>query len=244
MRRLLAALLAAGLVAAATPAKAQLEMPQAGLTLNASLTAATDYLFRGISQTRERFAVQGAFDLQHSSGLYIGAFVSNVAFAGTNARQEVDFLAGWRFEAAGISWDAGVIFYTYPGYTGPPGLDYVEFALTASREFEPVTLSAGVYASPRFTGGTGQSLYLQGGIEVALPFEFTLKGTLGYQFIERNDRFGAPDYWNYGIALSRSLIGPLSASVGFYGTDLSRGECFGGTQLCRPRVLASLAAAF
>ncbi len=244
MRRLVFVLALAGLFAAAQPARAQLEFPQSGITINASLTAATDYLFRGISQTRERFAVQGAFDLQHSSGIYIGAFVSNVAFAGTNARQEVDFLAGYRFELAGISLDAGAIFYTYPGTTGPPGLDYVELALTASREFEPVTLRGGVYWSPRFTGGTGQGLYLQGQLVVALPFEVTLTGTLGYQFIERNERYGAPDYWNYGIALSRPLIGPVSAAVGFYGTDLSRNECFGGTALCRPRVLASLTAAF
>lgn len=244
MRRLLIALALAGLFGTAQPARAQLEFPQSGLTLNASITAATDYLFRGISQTRERFAVQAAFDLQHSSGLYIGAFVSNVAFAGTGARQEVDFLAGYRFELAGIRLDAGAIFYTYPGYSGPPTLDYVELALTASREFEPVTLRGGVYFSPRFSGGMGQGLYLQGQVVVALPFELTLTGTLGYQFIERNDRFGAPDYWNYGIALSRPLIGPLAASVGFYGTDLSRGECFNGTALCRPRVMASLTAAF
>lgn len=244
MKRFFAALALLAGLGAALPARAQIEMPQAGLTLNASLTAGTDYLFRGISQTRERFAVQGSVDLEHASGLYIGAFVSNVAFAGTNARQEVDLLVGWRFEAAGISWDAGVIFYTYPGYRGSPGLNYVEFALTAKREFEPVTLSAGVYVSPRFTAGSGQGLYLQGGVEVALPLDFTLKGTLGYQFIERNDRFGTPDYWNYGIALSRPLFGPLSASVGFYGTNLSRAECFGGTALCRPRVLAALTAAF
>jgi uncharacterized protein (TIGR02001 family) len=244
MRRLLSALAVAGLLATAAPADAQIEIPRGGLTINGSITGATDYLFRGISQTRERLSLQAAVDVEHESGIYFGAFVANVRFAGTNARQEVDFLAGYRFELAGFGLDAGVIFYTYPGYTGPPGLDYVEFALTASREIEPVTLRAGVYYSPRFTAGSGEAVYVQGQAVLALPLEFTLTGTLGYQFIERNDRFGTPDYLNYGIALSRPIFGPVAGSVGFYGTDLSRGQCFSGTGLCGQRVLASLTAAF
>jgi hypothetical protein len=41
---------------------------------------ASDYLFRGISQTRNNWAVQGTFDLEHESGVYVGAFLTNAKF--------------------------------------------------------------------------------------------------------------------------------------------------------------------
>ena len=81
----------------AAPAAAQIELGQSGLTLTATPALATDYVFRGISQTRGRPAIQFTGDLAHGSGVYIGTFLSNVAFAGTDARQEIDALFGYRF---------------------------------------------------------------------------------------------------------------------------------------------------
>ncbi|MBP0447676.1 TorF family putative porin [Roseomonas sp. SSH11] len=99
------------LLGTAAPAQA-FELEGAGLTIGVTPTVSSDYLFRGISQTRNRPAVQGTIDIQHTSGLYVGAFTSNVSFLGTNARQEVDALAGWRTTVAGVSLDVGGIAYT------------------------------------------------------------------------------------------------------------------------------------
>ena len=39
---------------------------------SATLTFATDYLFRGVSQTDNKPAVQGSFDYKHPIGAYLG----------------------------------------------------------------------------------------------------------------------------------------------------------------------------
>ena len=107
--------------AAATPGIA---LGTTGLTLTTIAAVSNDYLFRGISQTRNNWAVQGTFDLAHESGVYVGAFISNAKFLGvpTNTtRQELDILAGYRFTVADINIDIGYIAYLYPGQTKPEG---------------------------------------------------------------------------------------------------------------------------
>ena len=54
----------------------------------------TDYLFRGISQTRRNPAVQGGFDFSTKSGYYLGTWASNVDF-GNTANTEFDLYGGF-----------------------------------------------------------------------------------------------------------------------------------------------------
>ncbi|HRI19242.1 MAG TPA: TorF family putative porin, partial [Burkholderiaceae bacterium] len=61
--------------AAAPAAAAEAESPWA---FTANLGLFSDYRFRGISQTDKKPALQGGFDLGHSSGLYVGNWNSNV----------------------------------------------------------------------------------------------------------------------------------------------------------------------
>jgi uncharacterized protein (TIGR02001 family) len=170
------------LALAAAPAQAQTRLDAAGLTLTATPGLSTDYLFRGISQTRNRPAAQLTLEAAHDSGFYAGAFASNVAFAGTNARQELDLLAGYRFEALGIGWDVGAIYYTYPGYDRPAGaqeIDYAEAVLKASRVVGDVTLMGAAYATPNYFGRSGTGVYLEGGVDWALPLGLTASGRRG-----------------------------------------------------------------
>lgn len=226
-------------------AQAQQKVDELGVTITTTPTLATDYRFRGISQMQRDPALQLSLDIEHDSGLYIGGFVSTVDF-GNDSRLETDALLGYRFELAGISFDLGGIYYGYPGYTEPEGgyrQDFWELAARATREFEPVTLTVGLNYSPDFFFESGQSVYLEGGADIALPFEFTLSGRLGHQWIERNERFGTPDYLTWTVGLSRDLFG-FTFSVSYIGTDLSKRECFGGSNLCGDTVLASVSRTF
>jgi uncharacterized protein (TIGR02001 family) len=45
---------------------------------SATLTFATDYLSRGVSQTDNKPAVQGSFDYKHPIGVHLGTWGSNV----------------------------------------------------------------------------------------------------------------------------------------------------------------------
>lgn len=231
----------------AAPAAAQIELGETGLTLTATPALTTDYVFRGISQTRSRPAIQFTGDLAHSSGVYIGGFVTNVAFPGTDARQEVDALFGYRFEALGVNWDLGGIYYTYPGYSRQPGqlrLDYFEVALRGTREFGPVKVLGAFHVSPDFQGESGNGFYLEGGVDVALPFEFTASARLAYQWIDRNSNFGTPDYLWYSIGVSRPLPLGFTAALAWYDTNLSQNDCFAGQKVCDGRVVFTLSRPF
>ena len=103
---------------AQTPAPAAPAAPASPLTFNVGVTS--DYLFRGISQTHGRPAIQGGIDYLHSSGLYIGAWASSITWVKDlygKGSVEVDVYGGFKNSFAGGDWnyDLGYITYNYPG---------------------------------------------------------------------------------------------------------------------------------
>ncbi len=52
------------------------------------LTLTTDYVFRGVSHSREKPALQGGIDFKHDSGFFVGIWGSNVEFP-TDGNREV-----------------------------------------------------------------------------------------------------------------------------------------------------------
>ena len=69
---------------------AALAMGSAGAsaaTFSGNVAVATDYVFRGVSQTQERPAIQGGFDAAFDSGFFAGIWASHVDF-GTDASTE------------------------------------------------------------------------------------------------------------------------------------------------------------
>jgi uncharacterized protein (TIGR02001 family) len=103
--RIVAAL---GLFAAAGAANA-------GVT--ATVTAVSDYDFRGITQSAQDPALQASVDYAHDSGWYIGEWASNVDFGdGSDIDKELDLYTGFSGSTGegGLAWDAGLIYYTYP----------------------------------------------------------------------------------------------------------------------------------
>jgi uncharacterized protein (TIGR02001 family) len=84
-----------------------------------SAAAASDYRYRGISQTRLKPALQGGVDYTHKpSGFYAGAWASTIKWtgdAGGGGGVELDLYAGRRGQlGAGVSYDVGVLTYVYP----------------------------------------------------------------------------------------------------------------------------------
>ena len=216
IKKLMALGFALGLIS--SPALAQVELGS-GFSVTGSAVGQTDYLFRNISQTRNRPATQGNLELSHESGFYVGGFVSNVAFAGTDARQEVDGLAGFRFKLSGLKVDTGGVYYSYPGYTAASSqydLAFAEGVMKLSYEIDDVTLLGTAAYSPNFFGSSGTGVWLEGGFDWKTPvLDVTLSGRLGYQWIERNERFGALDYLVFGIFLQRDIAAGFSVSVGY-----------------------------
>ena len=105
--------------AAAAPAAA----PTPSVTSNISLV--TNYLYRGISQTGGKPAIQGGFDYTHASGFYAGVWGSSISWIGdlgiaSNAGLELDTYLGFKNSfATDFSYDVGFLRYNYPGnYNG------------------------------------------------------------------------------------------------------------------------------
>ncbi|WP_323012245.1 TorF family putative porin [Castellaniella sp.] len=129
------------LAAAAQPAVAQ---PNAAasrssvwddITLIGNIGLASQYRYRGLMQTNNKPAIQGGFDLSHTSGLYIGNWNSNISSLSDSNSDvstpiEMDFYGGYKAETAfGMTFDVGAIAYYYPG-DYPDGLtspDTTEF---------------------------------------------------------------------------------------------------------------------
>ena len=236
---------------------AGIAIPGTGLTLTGLGAVSSDYLFRGLSQTRNNWAVQGTFDLSHESGVYVGAFLTNAKFLASpynDTRQELDLLAGYRFDLAGVALDVGYIAYLYPGQDKAPGGQLNEFhevGIKAARTFEPVKLSAAFFYSPNFFGQSGDGYYVEGGADVALPYGFTSIGRLGRQWIQRNAVFGTPDYLWWAVGIQREVVLGFTAAVGVYSTDISKRDCApvpdratGGQRICDTRALFTLSRAF
>ena len=238
-------------------ATAQQTIESLGLTVLTTPAVLSDYVFRGISQTRGGAAAQGTIDIEHESGFYIGAFISNAVFRGTNIRQEVDGNFGFRFAVGDLKLDIGGTYFGYPGYDRPTGgFNYAwwEATLRASYEIEPVKLLGQVAYSPNFSGESGNAIYAEVGFDAALPYEFTLSGRAGYQWIQRgvapadwngqNGYFGTPDYGVFSLALSRELVAGIVGSVTGVISTLSDKDCFNDSRLCGTRVVVGLSRPF
>jgi uncharacterized protein (TIGR02001 family) len=115
----LGALLAPSFVFAADAA------PAPDWTLTSNVGVFSQYIFRGLTQTDRKAALQGGIDLTHSSGFYAGVWASNISWLRDNSPSyytsggsvETDLYAGFRKEIAstGITADLGVLQYYYPG---------------------------------------------------------------------------------------------------------------------------------
>ncbi|MGX9221961.1 TorF family putative porin (plasmid) [Massilia varians] len=84
---------------------------------SATATITSDYIFRGVTQTWHRPAIQGSVDYAHSSGVFASLWASTVSdkvIAGSNA--EIDLVLGFK-KALNEHWSygAGLITVYYPG---------------------------------------------------------------------------------------------------------------------------------
>lgn len=137
MKQLSALCLAASALTAA-PAMAW-ESADGQFSTSASVALSTDYMYRGASQTDNEAAISGSFDVDHASGLYAGAWASNVD--GNDVHVELNAYAGFAGEYGdtGIGYDIGFKRYFFPGNDrnldwneGYLGLSYSHFSLTIS----------------------------------------------------------------------------------------------------------------
>lgn len=210
---------------------------------SASLTGTSDYVFRGISQTDNDPTIQGSIGFEYGM-FYAGGWGSGLDFgAGSDAELEVDWYAGvkptWNSPLGEVSFDFGVIYYTYPGLNDSgPGVgeaDYFELKAGYSLPspfIKGLTTGSYVYWSPEYGGEVGEVWTTESLASYELPkiwvFDPTVSGVLGWQTGEPSDGYngGGKDeyyYWNAGLTLA---VENLTFDLRYWDTDL--GPTVGG----------------
>jgi uncharacterized protein (TIGR02001 family) len=229
-------LLASGLIGVSGAAQAEFEF-------SANVAMATDYAFRGISQTDEDPAIQGGFDVSHSSGFYAGVWGSNVDFeiqTVDDAQMELDVYAGFAGNITEkLGFDVGVLHYAYPGADNSLDYDFTEVYGSLSYDFGPLALTGGAAYTDDFITGAGDAEYYYVTADVPLPSDFALSATYGHQDIDKNATFGTPDYNHWSVGVSKEF-GGFGFDLTYHDTDMSDNDCFGGSDWCDGRVIFTL----
>ncbi|MBL8831772.1 MAG: hypothetical protein JNL71_05225 [Rhodospirillales bacterium] len=240
-----------GISAVSVPAHAQIETPVG--TFAPSVAITSNYIFRGLSQSRKDPAVQAAVEYTYEVGAftpYLGMFASTTKFPSNNTpagsvdiRQprELDLFGGvrWKTPLDGLSVDLGFISYTYPGNTadenygagpntyGNPQWNevYGKFAY----DFGLAVAVGSLYYAKDFSYGSGKAYYYEGGFDVPLPFSILGSARLGRQTIERNATWGTPDYTTWNIGVARDMEWPFAFTAAFVysDTNIKRGSSLG-----------------
>jgi uncharacterized protein (TIGR02001 family) len=84
---------------------------EVGVDASANVSATSNYVWRGMTQTANKPAIQGGIDFGYM-GLYAGTWISNVDF-GSTATTEVDGYVGYGGEIDGLEYDLGYIKYAF-----------------------------------------------------------------------------------------------------------------------------------
>lgn len=212
MNKLKVSLLAAlGTMAFSGVAHAQDEGP---VSLSFNLGAATEYVFRGVSQTDEDPQVFGGVDATLGSIGYAGVWASNVDF-GDSTDAEFDLYAGVKPTVGAVTLDIGVIYYGYLDQPSGADYDYWEGKVAASAPAGPATFGAAVYYSPDFTANTGDAWYYEANATFPIPSSrFVVSGAIGHQTIEE-----ASDYTTWNLGVGFSLTDNLGFDVRYFDTD-------------------------
>lgn len=196
------------LALAGAPALAQ-EAPS--VTFNVG--AASDYVFRGASQTDGNPQAYAGADVTMGIG-YAGVWVSNVDFDnGTDA--EFDLYAGIQPQVGAVTFDLGALYYGYVDQPSGSHEDYWEFKASASMPLGPATLGGGVFWSPQYFGKTGDALYYEANAAVTIPeTKVSLSAALGYQQFQ-----GPGDYTTWNVGVGYALTDNLGLDLRYHDTD-------------------------
>lgn len=215
-------LLSLSIAAAAVSVPAQAADIGNGLDLSGNMALASEYVWRGNTQTDGKPTIQGGLDLVHESGFYVGTWAANVNSDTTSSytnyggsEMEVDLYVGYATELAGVGLDVGYLSYNYPGSS--PASDFEEIYAGVSKSLGSVDLGFTYYwGQDEFASGSNVEDYW----EISAGTELAGLG-LGFTYGEY-DNLGD----NYSLGVSKELLSekwPVEVSLMYYDYDSDSG---------------------
>ncbi len=188
-----------------------------------NVTLTSDYVFRGVSQTRESFALQAGIDWTHETGLYLGVWGSSISFSQEDdSFLEQDAYIGFANSIGNFSYDISAIFYYYPKEND---LNYWEFALNLGYDFEFAAVSLGTLYSPDYFGTLDHGWYTSAGVNIPIPveipygFDLALDLTAGWTHTDEDIFASDQNYWDWSVGLVVGLPKGFSLDLRYHDTD-------------------------
>ncbi len=226
----------------------------------------TNYVFRGVSQSADRGSANGGIDLTYGIA-YAGIALSTINFGkdalnGKDvARLETDIYAGIKPVVGPVTFDIGVIAYTYPsavyglGHSFADTPTYVEGKLGASGGlYKGGTIGATLFYSPEYQFGAGRVTTLEGSFAHAFNeikgITPTFSALVGMQWGSNNASYIANfgngntsfTYWNAGMTFA---LDKWSLDLRYWDSDLKHNAggaafCTGSVFQCGSKVMGSI----
>lgn len=195
--------------------------------VSGSVAIVSDYLFRGVTQTNEKPALQGGVTWTHDSGFYVGTWGSSISWLSDadpdiSSQVELDVFLGYggKFGDSEVGYDVGLNYYAYPG-SFPAGFnkaDTVELYFGVSWKF----LSAKYwYATTDLFGIDDSSGSTNLDLSASREFSPGWTGTaaFGKQWISGSS--GADDYTFWKVGVDKSFGNGFAIGGSYNGNDLS-----------------------
>jgi uncharacterized protein (TIGR02001 family) len=186
--------------ASAIPARAKMSTDYGDFS--ATVTAVSDYRYRGVSRSDERPAIQGSIDWSNPYGLYLGFGASNVDFdEAAHGYLELAAYGGYKWSVSGVNVNTGFNYFDYPGEATGEHYEYLEGKVILDHDFGVADMNLGIRISPNYYDNTGLSEYPS--IGFVAPIARTgvfFTGSYGHLWVEKRPQ--TPDYsdWSVGFA--------------------------------------------
>lgn len=216
--------------APAAPAAAE---PAPDHQISYNVAVASDYRYRGISQTRLNPALQGGVDyVNNPTGLYVGTWASTIKWVkdgGGDADMEIDVYGGKRGEIApSVTYDVGGLYYYYPSNKLATSAN--TFELYAQIGVGPFSVKYSRSTTNLFgTADSKDSGYVDAQLNSEIYDGYILNLHLGRQTVKNNSAFS---YNDYKIGLTKDF-GVVTVAVAAFSTDtdayVGRGKNLGKT---------------
>jgi len=210
-------------------------------SISANVGLYSDYIFRGYTQTKHQPAIQGGFDVEHSSGFYLGTWASNVAWTteplGSDSLPstsdgymqdnsvEIDVYGGFGFNVGPVDVDLGVLQFLYPGENtlGAGEADATELYAGVGYDFGFASASVYYYHVVStdawgFSDADGSEYWT---LDVDVPIGetgLTLSGHVGDQSFDGAGN-SASDYTDWKVNVDYALPFAEGYSIGAFYTD-------------------------
>jgi uncharacterized protein (TIGR02001 family) len=177
-----------------------------------SVTAASNYIFRGVSQTENNFTGFGLARGDYED-FYAAAGMEHVDFH-NSIDAEYDLYLGWKPSIYDFNFDLGAVRWGYVDEPSHVSIDTVELKGAVSHTFGPATLGAVVYFAPDYFGTGHNGTYTEGNATYAVIENLSASAAVGYQ----RDAVGTSHAaWNVGA--DYTIMKHFTLDVRYYDTD-------------------------